>query len=85
MSAVAQTQAVLPQFDVVSVKINESGPAGSRFLPSPGAIDGRNVVLKLLLNYAYGVEGFDISGGPAWIDSERFDVQARAPAGTPDP
>jgi uncharacterized protein (TIGR03435 family) len=74
----------LPQFDVASVKVNASGPAGSRFLPTRGTIDGRNVVLKLLLNYAYGVEGFNISGGPGWIDSDRFDVQAKAPSSTPD-
>jgi uncharacterized protein (TIGR03435 family) len=73
-----------PQFDVASVKVNTSGTAASRFLPAGGTVDGRNVVLKLLLNYAYGVEGFNISGGPGWINSERFDVQAKAAPNTPD-
>lgn len=73
-----------PKFDVASVKINTSGTAASRFLHTGGMIDGRNVVLKLLLNYAYEVEGFNISGGPGWINSERFDVQAKATPNTPD-
>jgi uncharacterized protein (TIGR03435 family) len=74
-----------PQFDVASVKMNTSGTTGSRFRPTRGGIDGQNVVLKLLLNYAYGVEGFNISGGPAWINSERFDVQAKGAPEASDP
>jgi uncharacterized protein (TIGR03435 family) len=73
-----------PQFDVASVKINTTGTAASRFLHAQGTVDGRNVVLKLLLNYAYGVEGFNISGGPGWVNSERFDIQAKAAPNTPD-
>jgi uncharacterized protein (TIGR03435 family) len=73
-----------PRFDVASVKINTSGAAASRFLHTGGMIDGRNIVLKLLLNYAYGVEAFNISGGPGWINSDRFDVQAKATPNTSD-
>jgi len=76
--------AVQPQFEVASVKMSAANTTVSRFRPTGGTIDGRNVVLKLLLNYAYGVEGFNISGGPRWIDSERFDVQAKAAPNTPD-
>jgi uncharacterized protein (TIGR03435 family) len=41
-------------------------------------------VLKLLVEEAYGVQGFLISGGPNWVNSERFDVIAKAGADTPD-
>ncbi|SPE41900.1 hypothetical protein SBA3_4730004 [Candidatus Sulfopaludibacter sp. SbA3] len=62
--------AVQPQFEVASVKMSAANTTVSRFRPTGGTIDGRNVVLKLLLNYAYGVEGFNISGGPTeWRDS----------------
>jgi uncharacterized protein (TIGR03435 family) len=76
--------AAKPRFDVASVKIASPGTTGSRFRRTGGAIEGRNVVLKLLLDYAYGVEGFNVSGGPGWIDSERFDVQAKATPDTPE-
>lgn len=75
--------AVPPRFDVASVKSSTNPGAPSRFRTTGATLDGRNVVLKLLLNYAYGVEGFNIVGGPGWIDWERFDVQAKAPPDTP--
>jgi uncharacterized protein (TIGR03435 family) len=76
--------AAQPRFDVASVKIARPGSMGSRFVRTGGTIEGRNVVLKLLLNYAYGVEGFNISGEPGWMASDRFDIQAKAPPNTPD-
>jgi uncharacterized protein (TIGR03435 family) len=72
------------QFEVASVKRNDSGDRTSNFTHSHGTLTARNVVLKLLINYAYGVDGFLISGGPAWVDSERWDVAARASDSTTD-
>lgn len=76
--------AVPPRFDVASVKISANSSTGSRFRPIGTSINGQNVVLKLLLNYAYGVEGFNITGGPAWINSDRFDIQAKAAPNSSD-
>jgi len=80
----AQTTTSAAKFDVESVKISADSSAASRFRPTGSSIDGRNGVLKLVLNYAYGVDGFNISGGPGWINSERFDIQAKAAPNTPD-
>jgi uncharacterized protein (TIGR03435 family) len=30
--------------------------------------------LQALIRYAYGVENYRISGGPEWIDVDKFDV-----------
>ena len=38
--------------------------------------------LRNLISYAYNVRPFQISGGPKWIDTERFDIEARV--ATPD-
>lgn len=46
--------------------------------PLHGDLDAKNVGLKLLISDAYGVEAFHISGGPAWIDADRFDIEAKA-------
>ncbi len=34
--------------------------------------------MKFLVQIAYDVEDFQISGGPGWIRTERFDVYARS-------
>jgi uncharacterized protein (TIGR03435 family) len=36
-----------------------------------------NVTLQNLIEWAYNVEGFQISGAPGWVDNERYDVQAK--------
>jgi uncharacterized protein (TIGR03435 family) len=37
-----------------------------------------NVSLKLLISRAYGIAEAQIEGGPDWIDTEKYDVAARA-------
>jgi uncharacterized protein (TIGR03435 family) len=43
-----------------------------------GRFTAENMPLRLLIQHAYGVRSFQIIGGPAWIDSERFDIVAKA-------
>jgi len=43
-----------------------------------GGLRATNVKLKMLLVCAYGAREFQISGAPAWIDSERYDIIAKA-------
>jgi len=75
----AQTPAPRPEFEVASVKPNTSGnnlinirpPAGGRFTAT-------NARLKMLIGIAYNVKGFEISGGPGWINSDGYDITAKA-------
>jgi uncharacterized protein (TIGR03435 family) len=69
------------EFEVASVRQNtledhivkiEVGPGG-RFA-------ARGYSLKLLIQRGFGVKGFEISGGPPWLDVDRFDIVAKAPA-----
>jgi len=82
----------LPTFEVASVKANKSGTAGfggMGFQPN-GRFSARRVSVRELINWAYSRQPFErrqISGGPDWMDSERFDIEARAPkdlSGTPE-
>jgi uncharacterized protein (TIGR03435 family) len=64
-------------FEVTSVKVNRSGALQSRGINIAGSrIMGENLPLRTLIQQAYGVLDFQIDGGPKWMDSERFNIQA---------
>ena len=82
--AAAQT-APVPAFEVASVKRN-ARPAGrdarGRVTFEPNRVSARNVSLRDLVMEAYGVEPYQVMGGPGWFDVDEFDIDARA-AGSP--
>lgn len=45
--------------------------------PIRGRLAASNVSLRFLIQVAYDVQPFQISGGPDWIDSEGFDLNAQ--------
>src|SRR5262249_36904930 len=82
-----------PSFEVASVK--PSAMAGN-FMGIGRAPGGRftanNVALRFLIQNAYRVRDFQIIGGPSWMATDRWDIEARAedgsiapPTGPPDP
>jgi uncharacterized protein (TIGR03435 family) len=94
MPIASQTSAAQkPSFGVTSVKPNKSGSGNSRSGIRPnGYFFATNASLKSLIIQAYRVLDFQVSGGPSWIDGDRFDIEARAEpgsiptlAGPPDP
>jgi uncharacterized protein (TIGR03435 family) len=80
-AAVPQTgdaAAQLPAFEVASVKPNNSVGSHSDSGFDNGRFTAENISLKTLLQYdAYGIPGPQIIGGPDWINSERFDIEAK--------
>ncbi len=68
-------------FEVASIRPNVSGEGGSYSSTQSGRFIGRNLTLRDLIEHAYGVMEWQISG-PTWILSDRFDVTAKPPAGT---
>jgi uncharacterized protein (TIGR03435 family) len=82
-----------PSFEVASVRLNKSGDPGGSLRRQPGGrIDAVNMPLNTLITFAYQVPLFLLTGGPAWIADERFDIVARLerdeaetdPAASPD-
>src|SRR5712691_10581033 len=77
-------------FEVASVKTSPPvpptggvyfGPArGGPGTPDPGQITWSYPTLKTLLMTAYDVKAYQLSG-PAWLDTERYDIVAKVPAG----
>ena len=68
-----------PRFEVATVKRNVSGAAGlsTVFQPS-GYYRAFNVRLRDLVSEAYRVRGFQVVGGPPWVATDRFDIEAKA-------
>ena len=87
-SVIAAAQAQQPPtahlaFEVASVKPNNSGASGSSSYTGKGRLTASNVQLRLLIAQAYGIPSNRIAA-PNWIDSARFDINARALENTPD-
>src|SRR5262249_17964047 len=82
-----------PSFEVATIKPNVTGDNRVAIMGQPGGrlvLTGTN--LKMMMQFAYGVRDFQISGGPSWVTSDRWDIEARAEegsippaAGFPDP
>jgi len=65
-------------FDAASIKPRKDGDHSSSWNTHPGYLVVRNQTLKTLVGIAYGVPDDRVSGGPKWIDGDRFDLEARA-------
>jgi uncharacterized protein (TIGR03435 family) len=67
-------------FEAATVKLNSSGSRGSSSHSSAGGtIMMENMSLKQLVERAYEVKDFSLSG-PDWMDSVRFDIVAKPPS-----
>lgn len=79
IAAAAFAQTPRAEFEVASIKPNPAGDNRVSIQMAPG---GRwianNVTIKMLIQQAYNVKDFQITGAPAWLSSERFDINAKA-------
>jgi uncharacterized protein (TIGR03435 family) len=74
-----------PAFEVSTVKENKSGSSGSSSNSHDGRFTATNVSLRNLMQYqAYRIPESRILGGPKWIGSERFDVEAKTDSAATD-
>jgi uncharacterized protein (TIGR03435 family) len=72
-----------PRFEVASIKPSNSADRRPLFRMEPGGLTAANATVKRLIELAYHIKLFQISGGPGWIDSELFDISAK-PEGSAD-
>jgi uncharacterized protein (TIGR03435 family) len=69
------------EFEVASVKPSTPLERDITLATYPGGrIIVRNFTLKQLMKQAYGVERFQITGGPSWLDTDRYSIEAKPPA-----
>ncbi len=71
-----------PAFEAVTVKRNISGDAAHGFavLPS-GVFRATNIPASTLVRFAYDVSNQTMVGAPGWLDSDHYDISAKARAG----
>lgn len=77
--AIYGQSAALRHFDVASVKPSNADPGSTSGIGTGhGRLDANNVTLKRCIMGAYGVGPLQISGGPSWLESDRFEISAKA-------
>ncbi|HEX4278245.1 MAG TPA: TIGR03435 family protein [Bryobacteraceae bacterium] len=65
-------------FEVASIHANTTGSPDSIVnLPDTGRLSVTNATLETLIRNAYGMQKNQIVGAPKWIDSDRYDIQAK--------
>jgi uncharacterized protein (TIGR03435 family) len=72
-----------PSFEVASIKPDDgrSGFYGFQSLPG-GRLNAGDMTLKNLIAYAYRVRNYQVSGGPQWANTERWEIVAKAAEGS---
>jgi uncharacterized protein (TIGR03435 family) len=75
--AVASAQQ--PAFEVASIKLSHDGPdGGNGYYPTPGRLRVTNATLRQLIQMAYHVRTGTLTGATGWMDSDRFNIEAKA-------
>jgi hypothetical protein len=66
-------------FEVASVKLNRSigGPANRIDRQPGGRFVASNITLRILMRGVYRVFDAQIVGGPNWLTTDRFDIDAK--------
>jgi len=67
-----------PRIEVASVKLSHKDPSHWGITTGHGRILADNVTMKHCIMSAWSVGPNEIVGGPEWLDTERFEIEARA-------
>ena len=77
------------EFEVATIKPLDpigNGPVRMGFQMQPGGrVNISGLPLKMLMQQAWGVQSDSIVNAPKWMDSDRFDIVAKAPASGAQP
>lgn len=76
-STASDPKAKLPQYDVASIRENKSGTGRMEVRSTDDGFSAVNLNLKGLIASAYGVNEELVSGGPGWLESSGFDINAK--------
>jgi uncharacterized protein (TIGR03435 family) len=84
LAAAVGAQTPRPQFEVASIKPSSSDDRRPFFnFQDPGRFTARNITVNRLIQTAYMLKSFQISGGPDWMASELYDINAKPESPVP--
>lgn len=74
-----------PAFEIADVHLSPRtiNPVMRGGLVSGGRYELRTATMVDLIRVAWGVDASNVVGGPAWLETDRFEVIAKAPADSP--
>jgi len=75
--AAGQAPSTAPAFEVASIKPAPPGGRGMSLNIGGGRFRTENVPLRMLITFAYDLRDHQLSGGPGWINDDRFDIVAK--------
>ncbi len=70
-------------FEVASIRPANPSRGIDIIVSRGGRLTATNCTLELLIQQAYNLDRYQVSGGPAWLTSDRYDIQATPPPGSP--
>src|ERR1700679_3483672 len=67
-------------FEVTSIKPTKPGTRGGGMRVMPGGQEFRTegVSLRFMIAFMYWVPTSEVTGGPAWLDCDQWDIAAKA-------
>ncbi len=79
-ASVAQEKPARLTYEVASIRPSASGERGGGIKPIPGgeAYTAKNVPVKLIIALMYKLPMRQVTGGPSWLESDHFDIDAKA-------
>ncbi len=83
-SQAQNTSPIEPAYEVASIKRNKSDNGLFRMMFEQNGFSGTSVTLRMLIRTAYGVEDSQIFGAPNWLNSEKYDIEARMDSAVAD-
>ncbi len=69
--------ASLPRFNVASIKRSPSDARPALRLMPGGGVSASGITLKVLLQTAFDLAGFEVTGWPKWLFDEKFEILAK--------
>ena len=83
-AAFAQAPEPAPAFDIVDIHVSAKGvnPNMTGGFLRGGRYEIRKATMVDLIRTAYGVDADKVLGGPSWLETDRFDIAAKAPQST---
>lgn len=69
------------QFEVASIRPSATPDGGTSMYWGGPTFTVTNITLKRLVMQAFNLQDFQVTGGPAWFDKDRWDLTAKAPDG----